>query len=211
MTHPLLSRALLTAVCACSVFTAGCQEEPLPLFDEDAGAWVLTLFKLEDGEDIGDFGSSIRNEKYMLNYDKSKQIVAAASCNDSMGNQAVKESLCDLTAEQGGYYCRCFNYEFDETLMTWTEFVPDGQPQPPEPSEEQQMMGALPVGGSYRIALEAYPDFAQTYRYQPLPFGLFDSNGYSSEYVFQLRDRSKFEATGCNAVCGLTSAEAPME
>lgn len=210
MTHPLLSRALLTAACAGTVVVVGCQEEPQPLFDEDAGAWVLQLFRLEAGDDIGDFGSTDRTEKYFISYDKAKQIVAAATCNDSSGNQSVTESLCDLSGPEG-YTCRCFNYEFDQTSMTWTEFKVDGQPPPPEPDEEQQGMGALPVGTPYQIALDIYQGYSNTYRYRPLPFGLFDSNGHDSEYVFQLRDKSKFAATGCDAVCGFTSAETPMQ
>jgi hypothetical protein len=210
MTHPLRSRALLTAVCAATVLVAGCQEDPQPLFDEDAGAWVLTLFKLEDSDEIDDFGSVMRVDKFMIAYDKAKKVVAAAACNDSMGNQGVKESLCDRTGPEG-YACRCFNYEFNESQMQWVEFLPEGQPMPAEPDEEQQMMGALPFGSAYQIALEAYPGYSNTYRYDTLPFGVFDSNGYSSEHVFQLRDRSKFDTTGCAAVCGFTSAEMPMK
>lgn len=205
MTHPLLSRALPTAVCAAAL-SAGCQEDPKPLFDEDAGAWVLTLAKVEDGDSIDDLGSAMRSEKFMISYDKAKGLVAAASCNDSMDNQSVKESLCDGNPTR--YACRCFEYEFDLTEMTWIEFLPEGQPMPAEPDEEQQMMGALPFGSAYRIALEAYADFGNTYRYTPLPFGLFDSNGYSSEYVFQVRAKDKFDATGCATVCGFTPAEA---
>lgn len=209
MTHPLLPRALLTAVCAATALVAGCQEEPQPLFDEADGAWMLTFFKLDDGDEIGGFGSGIRNEKFMIAFDAQKKIAAAAACDDSMGNQHLRESLCDRTGPEG-YACRCFEYEFDETLMTWKEFLPDGQPMPAEPTEEEQMMGALPFGSPVRIALEVYPDYSNTYRYKPLPFGVFDSNGYSSEYVFQLRDISVFDTTGCAAVCGFTSA-APMK
>jgi hypothetical protein len=205
MTHPLLSRALPTAVCA-ALLSTGCQEDPQPLFDEDAGAWVLTLAKIEDGDEIDDLGSAMRSEKFMIAYDKPGKRVAAASCNDSMDNQSVHESLCDGIPTR--YACRCFEYEFDLTEMTWIEYLPDGQPMPAEPDEEQQMMGALPFGSAYRIALEAYADFGNTYRYDSLPFGVFDSNGYSSEHVFQLRSKDKFDATGCATVCGFTTAEA---
>ena len=128
-----LIRALVATACALPILAAGCKDEPIPLFDEE-GTWVLSLFALEDGDPIGGFGSSLRQDKYMIFYDKDAKIVATAACNDSMGEQGLKTSQCDLPKEQGGYYCRCFNYEFDETAMTWTEFVPKGQPTPPAPS-----------------------------------------------------------------------------
>lgn len=205
MTHPLLSRALPNAVCAALLFS-GCQEEPQPLFDEDAGAWVLTLAKVEDGDSIEGLGSAMRSDKFMIAYDKPGKRVAAASCVDSMGNQSIKRSLCDGIPTR--YACRCFEYEYDLTEMTWVEYLPDGQPMPEEPDEEEQMMGALPFGSGYRIALEAYAGFGNTYRYSTLPFGVFDSNGYSSEHVFQLRAKDVFDATGCAAVCGFTTTEA---
>lgn len=205
-----LIRALVATACALPILAAGCKDEPIPLFDEE-GAWVLSLFALEDGDPIGGFGSSLRQDKYMIFYDKDAKIVAAAACNDSMGEQGLKTSQCDLPKEQGGYYCRCFNYEFDETLMTWTEFVPEGQPTPPAPSEEDKMNGVVPPDAGVRIALEEYsPDtYNDTYRYTPLPFGVFDSNGTTSQYIFQARSEASFDVTGCREVCGI-GAEAEM-
>ncbi|MCY1055267.1 hypothetical protein [Nannocystis sp. SCPEA4] len=205
-----LIRALVATACALPILAAGCKDEPIPLFDEE-GTWVLSLFALEDGDPIGGFGSSLRQDKYMIFYDKDAKIVATAACNDSMGEQGLKTSQCDLPKEQGGYYCRCFNYEFDETLMTWTEFVPKGQPTPPAPSEEDVMNGVVPPDAGVRIALEEYsPDtYNDTYRYTPLPFGVFDSNGTTSQFIFQARSVASFDVTGCREVCGI-GAEAEM-
>ncbi|WP_434423485.1 hypothetical protein [Nannocystis pusilla] len=199
-----LIRALVATTCALPVLAGGCKEEPIPLFDEH-GTWVLSLFALEDGNVISDFGSGLRQEKYMIFFDKEAKVVATAACNDSMGEQGLKASQCDLTAEQGGYYCRCFEYEYDETEMLWTEFVPKGQPAPPEPSEEDIDAGVVPPKNGVRIQLEEYSPEAynDTFRYKPLPFGVFDSNGVTSQYVFQGRSEAFFDATGCRQVCGI--------
>lgn len=203
-------RAALATVCALPItlLVAGCQEDPQPLFDED-GTWVLQYFKLEDGDEIGGFGATARVGKFMINYDTDKKIVAAATCNDSMGDQSVTSSQCDVhTNPDGVYYCRCFSYQYELTEMTWTEFVPDGQPAPPTPTAADIEAGALEPGTGIRIALEEYQGYSNTYRYEPLPFGLFDSNGVSSEYVFQQRGKAEFEPTGCNAICGIGDAAA---
>ncbi len=204
-------RTALATVCALPLMllAAGCQEDPQPLFDED-GTWVLQYFKLEAGDEIGDFGSPARAGKFMISYDKEKKIVAAATCNDSSGDQSVLSSQCDMHTNPGGtYYCRCFNYEYELTSMNWTEFVPEGQPNPPTPTAMELEAGVLEPGKPIHIELTEYEGYSKTYRYEPLPYGLFDSNGLDSEYVFQQRAKTEFEPTGCNAVCGI--GEAPMQ
>lgn len=211
MHHPALIRALVATACALPILaSAGCKEEPTKLFDEE-GAWKLLLFRLEDGDDIGKFGSTLRDDKFMIYFDPKAEVVAAAMCNDSMGNQSVTQSQCDQTKEMGGYYCRCFTYEFDQAEMTWTEFVPEGQPAPPEPSEDELGMGVAKPADGVRIKLAEYdPDtYNNTYRFQPLPYGVFDSNGVTSEYVFQAVAPSVFDqGTGCREVCGIGAAPA---
>ena len=78
-----------------------------------------------------------------------------------------------------------------------------------EPSAADQEMGVAKPGVGIRIALEEYPGYSNTYRYQPLPYGLFDSNGLTSEYVFQQRGKAEFEPTGCNTICGIGDATMP--
>ncbi len=202
MAHSALTRALLATTCTVPLLLAGCKEEPIPLFDEE-GAWVLLYFRLTDSDELTDFGSASRNGKFMIYYDSASKKVAAATCNDSMGDQSLTKSLCDLPKEDGGYYCRCFDYEYDETLMTWTEYVPKGQPEPPIPTDE----GVAAPGQGVRISLEVYPDKSNTYRYEPLPFGVFESDGLTSEYVFQQRGAAEFDKTGCREVCGIGAAE----
>lgn len=213
MPHPALIRALVATACALPILAAAsCKEEPTNLFDED-GAWKLLYFKLEDGDDIGGFGSALREGNFMIYLDQKAKVVATAACNDSMGNQGVTSSQCDVPKELGGYYCRCFNYEYDVDFMTWTEFVPEGQPAPPEPTEDDIQNGVQKPSAGVRIKLAEYdPDnFNETYRFQPLPWRVFDSNGVSSEYVFQAINPMLFdEKSGCREICGI-GAEAPME
>jgi len=110
--HPDLQQVLVAGA-AGDLLLAGCKEEPIPLFDEE-GAWVLLYFRLTDSDELSDFGSASRNGKFMIYYDSANKKVAAATCNDSMGDQSLTKSLCDLPKEDGGYYCRCFDYEYDD-------------------------------------------------------------------------------------------------
>lgn len=207
MPSPALLRALVATACALPILaTASCKEEgPTTLFDED-GAWKLLYFKLEDGDQIGGFGSTLRQGKYMLYFDKKAKVAAAASCKDSADDSGVLTSLCDVPKEKGGYACRCFNYEYDDDQMTWTEFVPDGQPAPPEPTEAELDEGARSPKDPILVNLAEYdPDnFNNTYRFSPLPYGLFNSNSRTSEYVFQAVSPAVFDnTTGCREVCGI--------
>ncbi|HEY8376110.1 MAG TPA: hypothetical protein VIK91_06460 [Nannocystis sp.] len=214
MPSPALLRALMATACALPILaTTSCKEEegPTTLFDEE-GAWKLLYFKLEDGDQIGGFGSTLRQGKYMVYFDKTAKIVAAASCKDSAGDSGVLTSSCDLPKEEGGYVCRCFTYEFEDDRMTWIENEVDGQPPPPQPTDKQLDEGVKKPGDPIVINLAAYdPDnFNNTWRFQPLPYGLFDSNGLSSEFVFQAVSPMVFDGTtGCREVCGI--APAPTE
>ena len=44
-------------------------------------------------------------------------------------------------------------------------------------------------------------------RQEQLPFGVFESDGLTSEYVFQQRGAAEFDKTGCREVCGIGAAE----
>lgn len=196
MHHLTLTRALLITACALPVLAAGCKDDaPAKLFD-DSGTWVLRLFRVEDGDEIGGFSAASRVDRFMIHYDQENEVVAAATCRDSMGNTNLTESLCDLSGP-AGYQCRCFDYDFTSNMMIWTEFAPKGQTLPPEHKEE----GVLQPGEPFGIAIEEYMSISNAYRYRPLPYGLFNSDGQSSEYVFEERSETLIDATGCKEIC----------
>lgn len=188
------------ALCALTVFVGACEDDgPIPLFDEK-GTWALYYFDVM-GE-LQPFNNGARVDKFLINYnptDPERKIVSAASCIDSMGRTDITKSLCD-TPE---FECRCFTYTFEETTMVWTEFPPKGGKLPPGPEDEDSM--APKPGEPNVIDLEAYnPEEGYTgiYRYSTLPYGLFDSDGVESRFVFQKRGETLFEPTGCLAACG---------
>lgn len=196
-THKLL---LTGALCALTIVVGACKEDegPTKLFEEK-GTWALTKYDI--GEGIVDIAFGERVDQFLINFDPVNEIVSAAACKDSMDRVDIEETLCDT----GEYACRCFNYSYDESLMIWVEFTPEGQIPPPEPKEDS---GAAKPGEPVSINLEPYPDSSRTYRFDRLPYQLFSSDGTSSKYVFQVRGNAIFEATGCLEVCG-ASLDAP--
>ena len=199
-TYKLLLPGAL-CVLAAVAFTAagGCDDEPVPLFDEQ-GTWVLQLFDI-DGMGLTKFDVGTREGKFMIHYNQESKIVASAGCLDSMGRTDITQTLCDTDK----YACRCFNYEFTEKQMVWTEFAPEGGALPPPPPEDA---GVPAPGEAVTFAVEAYPESGSTYRYSTLPYGLFNSDGdpNASEFVFQSRGDTPFIATGCMEICGIPVA-----
>jgi hypothetical protein len=200
---PTLQHFLSGALCALVVAAGACKDdEPVNLFDEQ-GTWALFQYDL-DGSGITPIAESERIDQFLINFDAEAGIVSAASCIDSSMQTSITSAFCDLDK----WVCRCFNYTFEEARMVWTEFTPEGPPEgymtPPMPGEDST---ASPPGEAFLIDLEAYPETSNTFRYSGLPFGLFDSDGTISRYVFQLRGDVKFIPTGCLQVCGASSPE----
>jgi len=201
--RPSKLRVSLLTVAAIATLASGCKDdEPIPLFDEQ-GTWFLKLFDI-DGTGLTNFDLAQRENQFLIHFDQESKIVASSGCLDSMGQTDITETLCDIDTFQ----CRCFTYEFEETRMTWTEFTPKGKTPVPDPPMEST---APKVGEPYTITVEAYPESGQTYRYSTLPYGLFNSDGETSRYVFQTFGDMAFEATGCMKYCGIPEAAAPEE
>ena len=193
-----VSLSSLAAICALAMVAGSCKdEEPIPLFDEQ-GTWYLKLFDLE-GTGLTKFDVAQREYQFLIHFDQEAKIVASAGCIDSMNRTDITETLCDL----GTFQCRCFNYEFEETQMTWTEFTPKGGMKADDPPMDST---APKVGEPYTINVEAYPESGQTYRYSTLPYGLFNSDGETTRYVFQTYGDAAFEATMCMDYCGIAAA-----
>ena len=120
-------------------------------------------------------------------------VLAAASCRDSMGRTDLTKTLCDVNE----FECRCFDYTYEGSVMTWTERAPEG--------------GEVADPKTTTIAVAEDEGYTSTYRFEPLPEGLFNSDGTSAQYVFQARGDALFMPTGCIEACGITSEEAPTE
>jgi hypothetical protein len=197
-THKL---PLLGAICALATVASSCKDDgPVPLFEEQ-GTWALILFDIPESEGLENFDVGQREGEFNLHFNTEAGIVASAGCIDSMMRTDITSTLCDIDT----YQCRCFEYTFEESQMLWTEFVPKGGVQPPEPPKDS--MAAKP-GATIAVNVEAYPEKGGTYRFSALPYGLFNSDGETSSYVFQTRGDAEFEMTGCMKYCGIEAAAA---
>ncbi len=198
-----ISKLPVLCILGCVLASASCgDDEPLKLFDEQ-GTWVMTRFNL-DGAELKKHNISEREDKFMIHFNEAQGIVAAAGCIDSMDRTSITETLCDLDI----FVCQCFNYTFEEDRMIWTAFAPEGGSLPPPPPEDA---GVVSPGEPHGLAVELFAEMGNTYRYTSLPYGLFNSDGLISSYVFQARGDTVFMPTGCMEACGIAAAEPEEE
>ena len=187
----ILKQYLPGALCALTVLAGACKEEGRDVLFEEDGTWSLFQYDYE-GKGLAPFDNAARVDQFLLHFNMEAGVVAAASCLDSMDRTDLANTLCDLNKFQ----CRCFEYTYEKSAMSWTEVEPKG--------------GTVADPKTTGISLEDYPDFNSTYLFTPLPEGLFNSDGTSSRYLFQPRGNSLFEVTGCLDACGIAMAE-PVE
>ena len=179
-----MSSARLVATAALLAATAtltGCPEEDTRLFDE-TGVWALEQYSIEGGPytEI----SQNRKNKFLLRFKPDDGVVAAAACHEQNTNVNVNSSNC---TNQGlsTWTCQCFAYTYDNDRMVWQEFAP-GEPKPPvgSPGSDGETEGG---GGAHELFLAAPKGTTATYEFSPLPADLFNSNGVSSKYIFQIK------------------------
>lgn len=187
----ILKQYLPGALCALTVLASACKEEGRDVLFEEDGTWSLFQYDYE-GKGLTAFDVAARVDQFLLHFNMEAGVVAAASCLDSMGRVDLGTTLCDT----GKFQCRCFEYTYEKSLMSWTEVEPKG--------------GTVADPQTTAISLEKFPEYNSTYLFKPLPEGLFNSDGTSSRYLFQPRGNSAFEATGCLDACGIAEA-APEE
>lgn len=190
----LLKQFIPGAFCALTVLAGGCEEEGRDvLFDED-GTWALLLYDI-DGRGLEEFSASSRVDQFMVHFKTNEEetggIAAAASCIDSMGRTDLTQTLCDVDK----FECRCFDYTFEGSAMTFTDRAPKG--------------GEVTDPKTTAVEVAEYEGYSSTYRFEPLPEGLFNSDGEISRYVLQARGNALFMPTGCLDACGI--AAEPVE
>lgn len=186
----ILKQFLPGALCALTVLAGGCKEEGRDVLFEEDGTWALLFYDL-DAKGLVPFDASSRVDQFLLHFDMENEVVAAATCVDSMGRTDITKTLCDIET----FECRCFSYTFEGNVMTWTD----------RPKEGEEIADPKTT----TINLELYAEYKSTYRFDLLPEGLFNSDGTSSRFVFQSRGDSVFMPTGCLDACGI--APMPVE
>lgn len=170
-----------------------CKAEDTRLFEE-TGVWTLEKFSL-DGTPFQDIIQSRKN-RFLLRFmptpdieppDLMGGLVAAAACHEMGTDIDVKASTC-VNAGQSTWSCQCFAYTFEESRMVWQEYDP-GQT-PPAVGFPVAGDGTGDAGGdgdAHEVLVSAFADSSSTYLFDPLPVGLFNSDGDLAKHVFQLK------------------------
>lgn len=193
---PLSSSLAALFVVSALAALPGCKEEDNRLFDEN-GVWSLTHYT--DGEGNLQMAPANTHENaFMIKFDSGAGIATTAACAFQNNNYNPGETSCRIgESSQLDWQCKCFAYEFDESTMRMIEFAP-GEARPSVPSGSGDTDGS---DGPTEVAVGDYEAVSNSYAFQPLPTGLFNSNGVDSRFVFLNKFAAIFDESGCAEVC----------
>lgn len=190
--HALLPAALLVSV-ACK------EEEEEPRAFEENGTWSLQEWA-PDGADFSSLkDTTARRDAFLLRFAESKGFVAAAACSspvDDPPDFSPASSRCNSgDADQDRVWdCKCFSYDWTtEFSHVWLGYEPDGGKPPNPNTADPEKTTTVSADTS---------DVENNIRLSPLPPELFDSDGESSVYLFQLKADRLMDETGCYEACG---------
>jgi hypothetical protein len=218
LNRPSFSPAL--AIVSIFFAVSGCAEDGVgKLFEED-GYWSLTSFSLA-GEPTQAINENARGDGFLLHFDANNNVVQAAMCGESETQNAAN-STCKLSAAPQ-WFCKCYGYAYEGSEMAWQEF--QAGTMPPKPSLDGSVdgdggaagdaaadtgadTGADPggdmggdtgavAGGTTRLTVGEVTDVAGTYTFQPLPAGLFGSDGGISSFTFREKTKGVFADVSC--------------
>lgn len=143
------------------------------LFDE-TGVWALERYTLDGGPYL-DIAQN-RKGLFLLRFKPEDGVVATAACSEQNTEVDVNASNC-TNAALATWTCRCFAYTYEGDQMVWQEFVPGHTPPAVGgPAAHVLFVGEDPGGD------------AAGQRFGPLPESLYNSDGETSQYVFQRRN-----------------------
>jgi len=176
-------------------FGAGCDAEVPTLFAE-GGVWEMTEYDIGDG--IAPVDPEYRKEAMLLKFRSDLGIVQTAICGNSESDTPAN-APCRLQVTATSWFCKCYAYKFENDTMAWKEF-PAGEPRPGVdfpadgggPEEDEEIDPDDPQSGSTLVTVSEKPDVRDTFYFEPLPDGLFGSDGENSRYVFLRKANSLF-------------------
>lgn len=162
----------LTLLALPALLASGCQEEEPPLFDE-TGVWAVEKYALAGGA-FSDIPQERKNA-FLLNFNPDLGVVAVGSCY-SADNQDIESAICKSNPAAAYWECQCFAYEFAKSRMVWQPFAAGEMP---------PVVGDPLIEGSeaFEVLVEVFPDLGRAYLFNPIPMGVFDSDGSASKYV----------------------------
>ncbi|MFO7565701.1 MAG: hypothetical protein R6X02_23870 [Enhygromyxa sp.] len=148
-------------------------DEDTRLFDE-TGVWAVEHYSLDGGPFL-EIAHSRRN-RFLLRFVPDDGVVAAAVCHEQGTEVDIKSSNC-INAALATWTCQCFAYTFDGDRMVWQEFAGGTIPPPV----------GVPGDGStaHELFVAKGVDLSSSYEFNPLPAGLFSSDGEISRHVLQ--------------------------
>lgn len=166
-----------------ALLASGCKEEEPPLFDE-TGMWAIEKYAL-DGGVFQDMPQE-RQNAFLLNFNPDLGVVAVGSCV-SADNQSIESAICKGNPNAAYWECQCFAYEFEKSRMVWQSFLPGEMP---PIIQDPTIEGSE----SIEVLVEEFPGLGRAYIFNPLPMGVFDSDGSIAKYVFQQKATTTWTA-----------------
>ena len=110
LSHSLAALTFLAAVAA----LPGCKEEDTRLFDE-TGVWSLSHYT-DDMDEFLEAPSNTHEDAFMLKFDSSKKLVAAAACSFQNGNAVPGQTSCRIGDPED--LESLADFEFEHALIT---------------------------------------------------------------------------------------------
>lgn len=184
------SRSLaVTLGCLVSMAASGCDKDIPTLFNEN-GVWVMVKFDFS-GDSLDDVDDSTRKQAMMLKFRDDLGIVQSAFCAESE-DQTAQNSTCRWSPAETEWFCRCYAYAFEGSEMAWREFpAGDARPGvsiPAGGADDDDADGDVTVSDLSEVA-----GARDTFLFQPLPSGLFGSDGDLNRFVFERKANSVFD------------------
>ena len=177
----------------------GCKDDPPGKLVDESGVW--SLLRYDTGEGVMPLDQDSQKDAFLLKFEPGPKVVTAAACGMETTDNEPGESVCTQHPTITGWACRCFGYAYEEDRMQWREFAA-GEAPPNFAFEEPDDGGAADESGSGTgagggsdsyITISEIPE-SDKYNFQPLPEGVFGSDGQVSRFEFVKRATSVFDS-----------------
>ncbi len=159
---------------------SGCKEDPPKKVVDEQGTWSIERYNIDGETEVLNTGT--QKDAFLLYFDADELVMTAAACGMETSDNIPGESVCRQNHSITGWACRCFSYAYHVDTMQFREFAA-GDPPPSvdfvDP-DDAAGGGEGDTGGgggdSYSVITENQTPVG-TYAWQPLPEGVFGSDG----------------------------------
>jgi hypothetical protein len=200
MSRPQHASLLWSAILLATGALYGCKDDPPGKVVEEDGVW--SLLRYDSGEGVMQLDQDSQKDAFLLKFESGPNVVTAAACGMETTDNEPGTSVCKQHPTITGWACRCFGYAYEEDRMQWREFMA-GDPPPNFAFDESMADGGGDEGtsaagsgggggGDSYITIAQIPN-SDKYNFQPLPEGVFGSDGQASRYEMVKRATSQFD------------------